>query len=321
MVAGLPPHWVADKAQWASAKKQLKPLFAKHGTVLSIRSAKLNPTKYIGASSKRRARAQRGPPNRCFVSFSTAEEAAAAMAALSGAELVGRVVTITMALDQGVRASAGGGARRAAADDAGPEDGSQLPSDFATRSSKVELDRERQKEEEHAAQFAGTCTICGKSGHFAQGCPLTLGAPAACRPAAVAPAAPAPAQPSQQAADAFAAAVATAAALTGAAPPAAAPPQAAADPFAALLSSLHVPVPAEHIGLVVGEGGATIARIRRESGVELRILDPYDTADAAVYRARGLDPSSGGQRLVELKGLTAQCEQAKAQVLACCPPR
>ena len=72
---------------------------------------------------------------------------------------------------------------------------------------------------------------------------------------------------------------------------------------------------------MVGEGGATIARIRRESGVELRILDPYDTADAAVYRARGLDPSSGGQRLVELKGLTAQCEQAKAQVLACCPPR
>lgn len=157
------------------------------GTVLSIRSAAINPTRFVGGAARRRAKvAARGPQNRCFLSYSTAAEAAAAMAALDGADLQGRSLRISLAQDQGVSYAMhddGAGSELAAASawqqhqDA--DDGSSLPTDFSSRSTKLDADRERQREAEHSAKSAMVCSICGKPGHFAQGCPLTLGATAA----------------------------------------------------------------------------------------------------------------------------------------------
>ena len=104
MLEGLPPIWVAGKEQWAAAKRELRPLFAKYGTVLSIRSATINPTRFVGGAARRRAKAAaRGPQNRCFLSFSSAAEAAVAIATLDGAELQGRKLSVSLAEDQGLR--------------------------------------------------------------------------------------------------------------------------------------------------------------------------------------------------------------------------
>jgi hypothetical protein len=163
----------------------LRPLFAKYGTVLSIRSATINPTRFVGGAARRRAKAEaRGPHNRCFLSFSSATEAAAAIATLDCADLQGRKLSVKLAEDQGVR----DGTRRPVASTTAYQEEAEgavsLPDSFCSRSSHSEANRQQQQEAAHAENAEGVCSMCGKHGHFAQGCPLTLGSRSVIGPAA-----------------------------------------------------------------------------------------------------------------------------------------
>ena len=295
-VGGLPPSWVADKKQWATAKKQLRLLFAQYGTVLSIRSAAINPNQFVGGAARRRAKiAAKGPRNRCFLSYSKASEADAGIAALEGVELeAGRKMKVSMGQDQGLR-DMGGDPVEAPQRDQAADDGSALPSEFSSRDTKADADQERQREAEYDAGAAGVCTMCGQPGHFAQGCPLTLGALRAPGP------------------DAAAAAVAGTVARGPTDGELAAKKAAAHVQALAVLRSEELAMVEPHtIQLIVGAGGRTIQHIRETSGATVRCLDPMDSEDAERYHEMA---GVGERRLVEIKGLSGQVAEAKRLVL------
>jgi RNA recognition motif-containing protein len=141
---------------------QLKVGFAQHGQVLSIRLNKMNPNK-----TGRRGKGG-GSRSSCFVSYATAEEAAAAIAALNGMYFLGKRLTVGMSQDQGAQIDVGV-AVIGAGGDLEDEDASALPTDFADRGSKIEAARERQREDDYVSSGAGLCTMCGQSGVSSRG--------------------------------------------------------------------------------------------------------------------------------------------------------